>query len=304
MVNNLIIVVTILTLLASYGICDDNKTNNARSFVSNKPNPFSDALIIDHTSVAEFERIPTEYLDKAKELTLYYIKMSHGNQIISGIEALGKADPTYRVAIQFTSVPGLPSNGPQSALRIYLETLGPDSYWSTQAGMDRTRNAAKMNIFNVFMYSWCGEMSSYDTGRVQQYLISLEQLESEFKNVRFIYMTGHVDGGSSTLRRNNQMIRDYAKENRKVLFDFADIESYDPDGHYYSSTGRYDGECSWCPKWCAAHPSDCADIPSKCGHSDGNGGVPGGSHSMAYVCKLKAKAFWVMMARLAGWDGK
>ena len=33
------------------------------------------------------------------------------------------------------------------------------------------------------------------------------------------------------------MIRDYCSENGKVLYDFADIESYDPDGTFYEYPG-------------------------------------------------------------------
>ena len=88
---------------------------------------------------------------------------------------------------------------------------------------------------NAFMWSWCGEMSWLSTAEVQQYLDMMTQLESEYPGVRFVYMTGHTDGttGDLVLNRNNNMVRDYVLANSKVLYDFADIESWLPDGTHY-----------------------------------------------------------------------
>jgi len=105
-------------------------------------------------------------------------------------------------------------------------------------------------------------------------------LENDFPGVLFIYMTGHLDGTgpSGNLYQRNNQIRAYCSANDKILFDFADIESYDPDGTYYPDEGD---ACSWCTDWCAEN--DCED----CG---------GCAHSHCFNCYQKGKAFWWMMA--------
>jgi len=248
-------------------------------------------IIVDHTCT-DISKIPDYWLERARALTLHYGHTSHGSQIVSGVEALKKESPRYNVAIKeggnTASLPAV-----QGALRIFDGNppdtyITPELYWSTAEGLQRTRSVANTSLFNFSMWSWCGQQSSNSVAVVQQYLDTLNQLETGYPGMRFIYMTGHTDGGSATLTRNNDAVREYSRSLGKVLFDFADIESYDPAGNSYPKT---DDSCPWCGEWCKSHPADCQNLASSCAHS----------HPLN--CRIKAKAFWWMMARLAGWDG-
>jgi hypothetical protein len=258
------------------------------------------AIIIDHTCT-DISQIPTYWLEKAKELTLHYAHTSHGSQINSGILNLESQDPYYSVAIRVSSATGLPPIEDPPALRIYdgnpPETyIEPDDYWDGTSGQDRTRAVVDTGDYNFSMWAWCGQVSWQTENYIQSYLDTLHQFETEYPAMRFIYMTGHLDGSRSdgNLHLRNEQIRAYCTANNKVLFDFADIERYDPDGNDYLDLGA-DDECNydggnWADEWCAAHPGSELCRPCSC------------AHSKSLNCNLKAIAFWWMMARLAGWD--
>ena len=136
---------------------------------------------------------------------------------------------------------------------------------------DRTRTylnsgTAPGNNRNTVMWSWCGQVSSASETDINTYLNLMNQLETDYPAFNFVYMTGHLDGSgpSGNLYTRNNQIRAYAQANDKVLFDFADIESYDPAGNYYPNGSD---ACEWCDDWCSAHPGDCVDLPDSCAHS-------------------------------------
>ncbi len=244
------------------------------SFISflTSPQPATAAAIVaDHTTVAKFAQIPQEYFDQIRaNYRFFYGHTSHGSQILTGIGMLA-----YEYPLQC----GSPS------FFEYGDDLGAagDITW-----VQPTRDFLNSNPdYNVVMWSWCGGVSDNTEAGINSYLNAMEQLENEFPNVRFVYMTGHLDGtgAAGNLYARNNQIRQWCAANGKVLFDFADIESYDPDGAYYP-----DGSdaCEWCYTWCATHT--CTDCGGSC------------AHSHCFNCYQKAKAWWWIMARVAGWN--
>jgi len=228
--------------------------------------PIAAALIADHTAAADFSGISANSFSSVRStFTIYYSHTSHGSQLITGLSMLENED---------SGLYGRPTIHEDDWI-----DLG-DPHWDSLT-RDYLNNHPETNLV---MWSWCGQLSWYSEEEVNDYLTKMGQLEAGYPNVTFVYMTGHLDGSGSsgTLYINNNRIRAFCSAHNKVVFDFADIESYDPDGNYYPDGS--DG-CEWCSTWCSTHScprcDDCA-------------------HSQCINCYLKGKAFWWMLSQLVG----
>jgi hypothetical protein len=235
------------------------------------PDEVSAATVIaGHETIADFSSIPTTALDFIRaNYRFYYGHTSHGSQIMSGLGMLAAEGAEYALPTFHEVSDDLGHNG--------------DVSW---AAATRTYLDAHPGEIDVVMWSWCGGASDNTEAGINTYLSTMEQLEADYPDVLFIYMTGHLDGtgiAGNLYARNNQ-IRAYAAANDKILFDFADVESYDPDGNYYPDSSD---DCGWCSTWCATHS---CPVCASC------------AHSHCFNCYLKGKAFWWMMARVAGWE--
>jgi hypothetical protein len=252
-------------------------------FTPEEPLPIEPkSLIIDHKAT-KIDSVPIIWCDSAKlKLHIAYEHTSHGSQIVDGMNGLKnwKGEAYGGLDLRDHAITGWSDLG--------------SATWDTD-----TRNYLNSHPeINVVMWSWCGQVSTATPEFIDNYLSKMTALETEFPNVTFIYMTGHLDGTGEmgNLNQRNEQIRNYCKVNNKVLFDFAAIESYDPDGNYFLNRGAndncdYDGG-NWAIEWQNAHQQNTHWYSC------------GSAHSQPLNANLKAYAAWNMWARLAGWDGR
>ncbi len=260
--------------------------------------PADEPIIVDHDCI-DLTLIPEEWIDHTKSvLHIAYGHTSHGSQVTDGMTGL----------VSFTGGCGGPiyawnNGGTGGALDLHDNAMGgdcgyyPDWVNNTRSYLDDPANAD----CNVIIWSWCGQHSDYsEQDMIDKYLAPMTQLEIDYPGVKFVYMTGHVE---YTKKQNtdarNQQIRDYCIANNKILYDFAHIESYNPDKTFYEyvddTCNYFDQQLvyqgNWAVEWQNAHVKDVEWYDCPCAHSEALNG------------NQKTYAAWWLWARLAGWPG-
>lgn len=241
---------------------------------------FCQGIIIDHTCT-ELDQIPEPWINQVKTASkIHYAHTSHGEQITVGLEELASADPRYSFYPDYCNMPQTDqylSLMDGQSLTTYCETyVTPDLYWEGTYALDITRSVLSGFDVNASGWAWCTQLDYYSAGEVQSYLDAMSQLESEYPNIRFIYMTGNAQSAEPNRYARNNQIRDYCRANNKVLFDFGDLDSW-YNGRQYVESGIP-----------MEHPQYYGD---------------GAGHTNYANRQNKARAFWWLLARIAGWDG-
>ena len=266
-------------------------------------------IIINHSNT-DITSLSEDEINQAKSiLHIAYGHTSHGSQVTDGMTGL----------VAFANGGGkglnLPDDifawnigGTDGALDLHDGAMGGDVGYYPQwynntvsylgpVNPETGKGTANPDV-NVIMWSWCGQVDDrYSEGKLySDFLEPMHLLETTYPNVKFVYMTGHLDHwDDANNKAANDSIRRHCLREGKILYDFADIESYNPDGtffeyagddcSYYNSNGDYLG--NWAEEWRATHTE----------------GVDwyncGAAHSDALNANQKAYAAWAMFVEIA-----
>ncbi len=239
-------------------------------------------IIADYQAANAFEEIPPQWLNTVRDYfgtqwppQIFLGTRSHGSQLLYGLGILEGMEASLYLRPMVQQQTGLAGQ--------YEEGV----YWT-----DATRQYLQANPqTKMVIWAMCRLITGVLTEEeINQYLTDMSQLESEYPEVFFVYFNDFLDvyGSNALVEQRNELIRYFCRNNNKILYDFADITAYSPDGYYHAGTDE--GGCTWCTDWCLNNGFSFCESCTGC------------PHSVCFDCYRKGQAFWWLLAKLVGWD--
>ena len=269
--------------------------------------PPGGGMVINHNSIALYDQIPAQYLRAAESLMFTFMDRSVGSNIYDGLLCLSSPNwesspshcrrsyidssltewKTYTVSDN-PIPPEILFPGGNSAANIeFLYGMGT---WEEDLNdfIQRYPTYANRDIF-TFQHNYLHVATGstidevyFDPNYSGTNIYDVLALESRYPNNTFVYWTTSLakSVGTQDAQSFNNQMRSWTAQNGKILLDVADIESHTPTGALCRNAQGYDVLCS-------IYTTE----------------VDGGHLGSVSPGKIQiAKAIWVMLAQIAGWQ--
>lgn len=258
--------------------------------------PTGNAIVINHNSVESFEQIPANYILAAQNSTSLFRHASVGVNIDDGLDCLGN---------EIIPRPSMCDRDLEPDEILYDEiynrenwdfelhsTINPNPGWWNKVTYFYDRvNGLPTNSYQVVAFKF-GYVDGVTGTNIDDIFFNndpndnfpsvedLEALEVAHPDKIQVYWTMGLARavGTADAQSFNEQMRSYAMSSGKILMDIADILSHDANGN---------------PCFYNGYEAMCEEYTDE---------IQGG-HLNARGKQQMAKAYWVLMARIAGWDG-
>jgi hypothetical protein len=250
----------------------------------------AEAVVANHSTIDSQDTVvPQPWLDRARTLRVYFGHQSVGDNILAGLGTLSRQKPDrYGTILQ--RQPGRLSlsrllqseaSNPvrQGGIEHFLVGRNGDPEGKLKDFAQRMSDRG--NLVDVAMMKFCFvdfPVPASDPAHLfADYRDSMERLQKDYPKVRVVWWTAPLTRSDNAQRNEyNRLVRDYAAAHSKILYDIADIESHDPQGHETIDPSG--------PVLYAGYTQD-------------------GGHLTAEGQLRAARAWWWLSARIAGWAG-
>lgn len=257
------------------------------------------AIIVDHASLEQFDDIPDEYVDAATQIRLLVRHASVGWNIDNALNCLmdDSGNQPYHCDrgldddqivhdarydrskwnFEFHATPNA-NPGWYNKVAYFIERVDE---------VQANQNYDGMLMLLAYLDGAPGSSLDdqfFDQEQNDQVGIAeLEAVQERHPNTKMIWTTLALsrDIGGADSASFNQQLRDYVRANGGFLLDFADIGSHAPDG-----TLCLDDAGEGNPVLCPQYTDE----------------IHGG-HLNSPGAQRAARALWIIVARLAGWQG-
>jgi len=267
--------------------------------VTTTPPPTGNAILVNHESLALFDQIPLNYIQAASGIHLIFRHASVGANISNGLDCLmDKVQPRPDLCdrnlppeqIFFDPI----YNRDNWFFEIHNPPTGLNPGWERKVTLfiERVDGLGGVEDYSVVSYKF-GYVDGVEGSTIDQYfydddpndnhpgITDLEALEDRHPDKLVLYWTMGLSRLSYIDSQNfNTQARTYAATHDKVLMDIAAIESHRPDG-----TPCFDNQNNGIEAICDEYTDEI------------NGG-----HLNALGMQRMAKAYWILVAQIAGWD--
>jgi hypothetical protein len=255
------------------------------------------AVVVNHLNW-NASAVPDSVITQVKALDVYFEHASVGNNVQSGLATLA-AQPgsRYTYSGSHFEPDRQPSGAELTAIANWFDTHngfvdfmrgnpGFDSKLNWfESDMQATVGGGPADAFahhaDVVMFKFCWIDDAYISGSAADEFDNvrtvMERLEAQFPRTRFVWWTMPLfESGNAVRIDYNTRVRDYCAANNKLLIDIADIECHNSSGNRVTDGSGND--IIW-----SDYTYD-------------------GGHLTALGEERLANAFWVMLARIAGWN--